>query len=80
VDANRLEKGPHSGNAANAIMIGAEGVKRPAGTVLVRGNRFVNDEGRPTVFVHNLSETPAVLEGNVLVGPVQALVGPGTVR
>ena len=80
VDANRLEKGPHSGNAANAIMIGAEGVKRPAGTVLIRGNRFVNDEGRPTVFVHNLSETPAVLEGNVLVGPVQALVGPGTVR
>jgi hypothetical protein len=75
-----LEKGPHTSNAANAIMIGAEGVKRPAGELLVRGNRFINDQNRPTIFVHNLSDTPAVLTGNVLIGPVQALVGAGTVR
>jgi hypothetical protein len=80
VEDSVLEKGPHSQNPGNAIMIGAEGAKRPPGELVFRRNRFVNDQTRPTVFVHNLTDTPAVLEGNTLTGQVRPLVGAGSIR
>jgi hypothetical protein len=80
IERNRLEKGLHSQNPGSAIVIGAEGVTRPTAELLFRGNHFVNDVGRPTVFVRNMTTAPAVLTGNVFAGPVQPLVGVGTVR
>jgi parallel beta helix pectate lyase-like protein len=75
---NTLEKGPHSENSA-AISIGAEGVKNPTNQLIIRGNTFTNDMGRPTIFVHNRTTTAAMLSGNQLHGVVAPLVGPGTV-
>ncbi len=69
---NRLEKGPLSENAATAIMLGAEGVRNPTPAILITGNRF-RDDGSPTVFVRNLTATPARLDGNVLEGAVTPL-------
>ncbi len=65
---NRLEKGPHTQNPATAIMIGAEGVSQPTDQLVFRNNLLVNDEGRPTTFVHNVTATPAQLIGNTLRG------------
>jgi hypothetical protein len=79
VQNNTLEKGPHSENADTAISIGAEGVKNPTHELIIRGNSFTNDIGRPTIFVHNRTATPAMLSGNDLHGIVAPLVGSGTV-
>ena len=48
--------------------------------ILVRDNQFRSDLPGGTVFVRNLTPTPAELVGNQLTGQVEALVGPGTVR
>jgi hypothetical protein len=69
---NRLEKGPRSQNAATAIMLGAEGVSNPTPAIRIHDNIF-RDDGAPTVFVRNLTQTPAVLTNNVLQGPVTPL-------
>ena len=46
----------------------------------MRDNNFTSDLPEPTVFVRNLTTTPAVaLSGNHLQGRVTPLVGPGTV-
>ena len=80
VEGNTMEKGPKSENQANAIMIGAEGVKQPTETLLFRNNTFTNDQNRPTTFVNNRTATPAQLIGNVFKGQVTPLEGPGTVK
>jgi hypothetical protein len=80
IEGNRMRKGRHSANPGAAIVIGAEGVRHATPSPAVRGNRFGNDQDRATVFVVNRSETPALLERNVLEGQVHPLTGPGTVR
>ena len=74
---NTLEKGPKTENTGTAIAIGEEGVTHPEGTITITGNRFTNDGPAETVFVRNLSPTPAELHDNVLAGRVIPLIGPG---
>jgi hypothetical protein len=76
---NRMQKGARSSNTGTAVSIGAEGVKNPTQELVIRDNRFASDLPEPTVFVRNLTTTPAVLSGNHFQGRVTPLVGPGTV-
>ena len=75
-----LQKGPHSSNRGAAIRIGAEGVTQATAEITVAGNSFRNDGAAVTVFVDNITATPAELVGNRLSGPVVALQGDGQVR
>jgi len=77
---SELRKGPTVGNPTAAVVIGAEGVRQPTQSLLIENNRFTNRMTRETVFVRNLSVTPAELNGNTLAGPVTALEGPGAIR
>ena len=77
---NEMRKGPHSGNPRAAVVVGAEGVTQPTRSLRLLGNRFTNLQGRHTVFLRNLSDAPAELQGNTLRGLVVALEGPGQVR
>ncbi len=74
---NTLEKGPKTENTGTAIAIGEEGVTHPNGTITLTANHFTNDGPTETVFVRNLSPIPARLRGNVFVGKVIPLIGPG---
>jgi hypothetical protein len=80
MQGNRLEKGPKSSNTGTAVSIGAEGVTHPTHALIIRNNSFTSDLPETTVFVRNLTTTPAVLSGNHLHGRVTPLVGPGTVN
>ncbi|MSP02413.1 MAG: hypothetical protein EXR07_15385 [Acetobacteraceae bacterium] len=80
IDNNQLRKGRKSSNGGTAISMGAEGDVNPPGPILVRGNTFVNEQERATVFVRDFTATPAQLIGNTLAGQVKPLEGPGTVR
>ncbi len=73
-----LEKGPRSENHTTAISIGAEGVTHPTQELIVDNNKFRNDGDYPTVFVRNLTATPAILKGNKLAGRATALAGDGS--
>ena len=75
-----LEKGPKSGNHSIAVTIGEEEVTQPTDTIVVKNNKFTNDTGYATVFVRNLTATPAELTGNTLVGKVRPLEGDGSAR
>ena len=77
IQSNRLEKGPKSENHSAAISIGAEGVDRPTPEIRVEGNQFIADGAYATVFVVNLTATPAMLRGNHLRGRVSPLRGDG---
>jgi hypothetical protein len=78
IEGNRMEKGPKSENRANTIMIGEEGVEQPTAQIIVRNNVMTNDTGYQTIFVHNITATPAQLSGNVFRGgPVRPLEGDG---
>lgn len=77
---NDLAKGPQSDNPAAAVVIGAEGMRRPTRELRIEGNRFENRMSRNTVFVQNRSPVPAQLSGNRLTGRVTPLAGPGTTR
>lgn len=77
---NALEKGPKSQNHTAAVMIGEEGVTQPTPELLFKDNVFAND-GRPTIFVRNITATPAQLISNTFKGnKVNPLVGDGAVR
>jgi hypothetical protein len=76
---NRLEKGPKADNHSAAISIGGEGVDRPTPEIRVEGNRFSAEGAYATVFVMNLTATPAVLRDNQLRGQVKPLRGDGEV-
>jgi hypothetical protein len=78
IDSNQLEKGPHTGNPANAIMIGEEGVDRATDSLIVRNNHFRNDQARFTNFVNNVTATPVQMSGNVFQGQVHPLEGDWT--
>jgi hypothetical protein len=80
IEGNRMAKGPHSDNPGIAISVGAEGVTNPTPWLVVRNNRFTNEQAVGTVFVRNLTASDARLSGNVLRGDVTALEGPGSVR
>lgn len=80
IEGNRMEKGRHSENPSAAISLGAEGVTNPTPWLIVRNNRFVNDQMHRTVFVRNLTAADARLSGNVLRGDVAPLEGPGSIR
>jgi len=77
---SRMQKGIHTGNPDNVIMIGAEGIKQPTEEIVIANNTFVNDQNRGTTFVHNKTATPAQLTGNKFVGQVRVLEGDGSVK
>jgi hypothetical protein len=56
---NRIEKGPLSSNPHTAISLGAEGVSQPPGPILIERNSLAVDGPYQTVFVRNLTPTPA---------------------
>ena len=77
---NTIEKGPNSANDSAAIVIGAEDVTQQTVDLIIKGNKFTNDNERETIFVKNMTATPAALTGNVLKGNVTALTGDGQVQ
>jgi hypothetical protein len=79
IQNNRFEKGPKAENRSAAISIGAEGVDRPTPEIRVEGNQFSADGAYATVFVVNLTATPAMLRDNHLRGQVRPLRGDGEV-
>jgi len=76
---NWLEKGPKNQNHSAAVIIGEEGVSQLTSELIFKDNVLIND-GPPTVFLKNLTATPAELTGNEFKGPVKALTGRGTIR
>jgi hypothetical protein len=80
MENNILEKGPKSSNHGAAIVIGAEGVTQPTAELRFAANKFSNDQSYETVFVRNLTATPAVLQGNTFTGSVKPLSGDGSVN
>ena len=80
VERNKLEKGQHTGNQGNTIMIGSEGVDQPTDEITIHDNQFTNSQGRGTVFVTNRTATDADLSGNVFQGQVTPLEGDGKVH
>ncbi|HEY1933310.1 MAG TPA: right-handed parallel beta-helix repeat-containing protein [Acetobacteraceae bacterium] len=80
MEHNVLSKGPHTDNDTTAVEIGAEGVRHPTNSVVIRDNSFTNLLPKPTAFVTNHTQVPVELIDNRLHGKVVPLVGPGTVR
>ena len=80
LENSELRKGPRVGNQTAAVVIGAEGISHPTRSIEALGNRFSNLQRVSTIFVRNLSRTPAALVGNRFDGQVWALQGPGSVR
>jgi hypothetical protein len=77
---NIIEKGPLSENHEAVISIGAEGVSLATPSIIASGNRLTVDGDYNTVFLRNLSATPAELSGNQISPKAQPLQGPGSVR
>ncbi len=80
VSDSTLEKGPRSENNGAAIAIGSEGVTHSTHEIIIDNNKFTNDGNYSTVFVRNITATPAVLRGNKLSGRATALSGDGNVE
>ena len=68
---NILEKGPRSDNPTVAVTLGEESNSNPTAQIIVENNRFSNDTQGPTVFVRNLTGTPASVRANVTTGNVR---------
>ncbi len=81
VRGNTIEKGPMAENHSAAIVIGAEGITQPTPEIVIANNTFTNDGDFGTVFVNNLTATPAQLSGNHFSGrgPITPLKGDGQV-
>lgn len=78
---NAFQKGPKTDNRTTAIAIGFERKDNETKSLLIENNRFHSDVGRPTAFVANRTETPAVLKGNEVTGDAaDPLKGPGEVQ
>jgi Right handed beta helix region len=81
IEGNKMEKGPHAQNWGTAISIGEGGVMYQSDGIVIVNNTLINDTGHDTVFVRNITATPAQLSGNVFRGgKVTPLAGDGTVR
>ncbi len=76
IEGNTMQKGPRSSNPGVAISIGAEGVRNPTGSLVIRDNVFRNDAPGRTIFVRNSTATPAELTGNTLTGNIRGPGGP----
>ena len=74
---NTLHKGPGTDNPGTAISIGAEGNLHASNGILIADNLFTNEGPTDTVFVRNLTDTPALLRRNRLRGAVEPLAGLG---
>lgn len=80
-ERNTLEKGPRAQNWSASISIGEEGVRQPTNEITISNNLLINDTGHTTIFVRNLTATPAQLSNNTFRGgPVRPLQGDGSVR
>jgi hypothetical protein len=80
-EGDTFEKGPKSGNHGTAIMIGEEGVSQATDQIVLKNDTLINDTGFPTVFVDNITATPAQLSGNTFRGgKVTPLKGDGSVH
>jgi hypothetical protein len=77
---NAIQKGPKSSNHGAAISIGAEGLKHPAGEIVVEHNRFLVEGGYRPYLLNNATPVPALLKDNVLLGGALPLRGDGSVR
>ncbi len=80
-EGNTLEKGPHAQNWTASISIGQGGVRQPTNEITISNNLLINDTGHTTIFVRNLTATPAQLSNNTFRGgPVRPLQGDGSVH
>lgn len=79
VSGNRLSKGPKAENRSAAIVIGAEGATNPTKFLRVENNTFENQGDYDTMFVNNITATPAELGKNQLSGRTLPLKGDGNV-
>ncbi len=79
IAGNKMSKGPKAENRSAAIMIGAEGVANPTKFLRIENNSFENLGEYDTMFVNNVTATPAVLGKNQLSGRTLPLKGDGTV-
>lgn len=77
---NVLNKGAKADNRSAAIVIGAEGVTQPTPALEIRRTRFSSGLSEPTIFVRNLSRTPAELIDTQVSGKVKLLEGTGYAR
>jgi hypothetical protein len=75
-----LQKGVHSDNPEVAMTMGEEGVSNPTHQIEISDSRFQNNLDNPTIFLRNLTSTPARLTGNRMTGQVVVLDGPGVVQ
>ena len=81
VSGTTIVKGPNAENHTAAIIIGDEQIDQPTPKIVISNNTFRNDMEFPTVFVKNMTATPAELSGNKISGrsPVRPLQGEGQV-
>ena len=81
IRGNHLEKGPHAENPTAAVVIGAEAKTGLNATpeIKIENNEFANDMEKRTVFVRNLTTTPAKLHDNRITGKVLLIEGPGSI-
>lgn len=80
-EGNTLEKGPHAQNWSASIAIGQGGARQPTNEITISNNLLINDTGHTTIFVRNLTATPAQLSNNTFRGgPVRPLQGDGSVH
>ena len=77
VERSTLEKGPKSGARGTAIRIGETGVRLPTHYIVLRNNTLINHTGGSTVFVDDITYTPAHLSGNRFQGDRVAAVAGG---
>jgi hypothetical protein len=80
IQGNIIEKGPQAQNWSTVIAIGEEGKPLPSKGLIIRNNKFTNDNEHQTIFVRNVAPYPAQLSGNSLKGNVVPLDGTGSVR
>ena len=80
MENNVLQKGRLTSNSGAAVVIGAEGVKHPTPRLMFKKNRFSSRLDSVTIFVRNLTNTDAILEGNQIFGGVAPLSGKGSVH
>jgi hypothetical protein len=70
VRGNKLEKGPMSENPKVAIAIGEESVTQRTDEIIVERNVLKNDGNYETALIWNVTETPAILDANTLIGRI----------
>ncbi len=81
VERNKMQKGRHSENWGNTIMIGSEGVTQPTEQIIIRDNTFTNDENKPYHVRDQSDRDTGGTERQCVQGSeVRPLDGDGTVH